>query len=67
MADDDAEAWLNALGAQLAESQEIPALSDALAGLAEEEFEISQLKATVGGWYTALAGAARAVLGARCR
>ena len=32
MADDDAEAWLNALGAQLAESQEIPALSDALAG-----------------------------------
>ena len=63
----DGEAWLDALSEQLRETEEgIPVLATAQSDLQGVDVSsISTFQARVLGWHTAVANAARAVLGAR--
>ena len=63
----DGDAWLDALSAQLRETEEgIPVLATAQSDLQRVDVSsISAFQMRVLGWHTAVANAARAVLGAR--
>ena len=63
----DGDAWLDALSEQLRETEEgIPVLATAQSDLQRVDVSsISAFQARVLGWHTAVANAARAVLGAR--
>ena len=63
----DGEAWLEALGEQLRESEkQIPALAAAQVKLADADAsEVAELQQEAATWHSAITSAARAVLGAR--
>ena len=63
----DGDAWLDALGEQLRDSEkQIPALAAAQVKLAEADVSgVVELQQEAATWYSAITSAARAVLGAR--
>ena len=63
----DAERWLDALGEQLAQAQDIvPALAAVKEKLQRvDEHVVAEVQSDVAKWHAALTRAARAVLGAR--